>query len=513
MNIKNINKVITTSGNTADIIHTVMIAYEQDDDQQIAELAKELKGDDIRETCRNIWSYLIEKVDYRADAETGLGEMIRTPARLIHDGTGDCKSYSLFTAVVLRYLGIKHFFRFVSYSSRPEATHVYIIALDEQENEICIDAVAYEMKKIDFDNEIKYTYKADMANGTTKISYLAGLGDSPIGQVDEDDDIYNVWLGDEPETNLTLGKMYLYVQADLLSEQLKTSDDTATAYNRLALIVALIHAYNYVYGDTWEFDNMVRIIAGMKREGWFGSRETDTTLRDEWFDQLTAEIELRYSNEMQPAVMDEEFYKIITENVTNQNGIIDSISGISGLNPLTTGLKKAGIYFLYLFIPETELKKYPAAVAKKRKTQNTFYTLIHKIDIFHNAQQVKDLFRSGIIARTGMEPEKLIETLKKENVKNVGAITVATLMTISTIIGIVIGLLEIIRMIWPKSEAANYAVSSGAADVNAELYTVKTQGAGSGSGTSTGSGASLKTILTMGGIAAAGFFLIGKIKK
>ncbi len=100
--------------------------------------------------------------------------MVRTPARLVHDGTGDCKSYSLFTAVILRYLRIKHVFRFASYSPQREATHVYVVAFDGS-REIVIDAVAKQQLNSPFGFEKKYNYKCDMANGGTKISYLAGF--------------------------------------------------------------------------------------------------------------------------------------------------------------------------------------------------------------------------------------------------------------------------------------------------------------------------------------------------
>jgi hypothetical protein len=100
--------------------------------------------------------------------------MVRTPARLVHDRTGDCKSYSLFTAVILRYLRIQHVFRFVSYSTAKEATHVYVVAFDKG-REIVIDAVAKQQLNYDFGYEKQYNYRCDMAKGGTKISYLAGF--------------------------------------------------------------------------------------------------------------------------------------------------------------------------------------------------------------------------------------------------------------------------------------------------------------------------------------------------
>lgn len=174
MKIRNINKVLYTNGGTSDIIRVVMMAYDIESDPQIYELAEKLKGSTTVETCKNIWKYLVDNIRYAADSDGDRGEMVRTPARLVHDGTGDCKSYSLFTAVILRYLRITHVFRFASYSERREATHVYVVAFDGK-REIVIDAVAKQQLNSPFGFEKKYNYKCDMANGGTKISYLSGF--------------------------------------------------------------------------------------------------------------------------------------------------------------------------------------------------------------------------------------------------------------------------------------------------------------------------------------------------
>ncbi len=174
MKIRNINKVLYTNGGTSDIIHVVMMAYDIDNDPQIYDLAEQLKGATTVETCKNIWKYLVDNINYKADSNNSNGEIVRTPARLIHDATGDCKSYSLFTAVILRYLRIKHVFRFVSYSTHRKATHVYVVAFDGN-RKIVIDAVAKQQLNSPFGFEKKYNYKCDMANGGTQISYLAGF--------------------------------------------------------------------------------------------------------------------------------------------------------------------------------------------------------------------------------------------------------------------------------------------------------------------------------------------------
>lgn len=512
LKIKNVNKVITTSGGTSDIINVVMMAYDVESDPQIRTLAEKLKADTVYKTCRNVWQYLIDNVNYRADSDGDNGEMIRTPARLIHDRTGDCKSYSLFTAVVLRFLGIQHVFRFTSYNGKPEATHVYVAAYDGNE-EIIIDAVAAVQLNTDFNIEKKYSYKCDMANGGTKISYLAGLTQTAgVGSVDRtSDERFRVWTNERNERDITPGHAFLFAQYDLLSEEINIAPDAdkAALYNQLALVSAMLWAYEYTNGDTAQLDDMAVIIAGLVKEGVFNSRDIATGARDEWFDLVLREIDYRYVNNSLPSLIDQFTYNWLLKNVIHENNYPAdaAIAGIGGWTPLADALKKAGIYFIYMFIPEHELKLYPAVVARKRNTQIKLYNLIHKIDIFHSADTVRNLFRSGIIARTGRTPEDYIYRFRTQNKKSIGAIT-EVLVAVGAVISVIMGLIELIRAIWPNSEAAKYAVSAGAADMQNELF--------SGSGSGSGSGSVLKSgggLLLGLGLITSFFFMKNKNSK
>lgn len=507
MNIRNINKTIYTNGGTSDIIRVVMMAYDIENDPQIYELAEQLKGSTVVETCRNIWLYLVENINYKADSDGDNGEMVRTPARLVHDATGDCKSYSLFTAVILRYLKIQHVFRFVSYGPAKEATHVYVVAFDKG-REIVVDAVAKQQLNYDFGFEKKYTYRCDMAKGGTKISYLAGFKPTTnkIGSTDTNsDDRYKIWIGNENETDITPGKAWLYGRYDLLNEMIgisKTSAETAKLYDELSVITAMIWGYNHVQGDTAECRKIALIISGMVHDGAFTNKSIVLSFRDVWFDSLIDVIESRYNAGLQPTVWNVNVLQNFITNVLESNELPErtGISGVSGWTPIADALKKAGIYFLYLFIPDSELAQYPESVAKKRKTQKFFFELIHKVDIFHKAATVQEFFRAGIIARTGMQPEDYIKKVKAGNVK-VGSFLVVA----SAIIGIVLGLLQIIKMIWPQSEAANYAVSSGAADMENELYTTKTKTTSAGYGNTS---SDITAYLPLIGAGLVGVFLI-----
>lgn len=162
------NTIKKLSGNTADIVSVVMEIYNKDW-QQVRELARTFGTVGFQPTetiCKNIFDYIINNVRYKEDP-AGV-QWVKTPARLIADGVGDCKSMSIFTASCLRCLGIDHFFRFVSFDpSRKDATHVYVVALLPLHEgrageglEIIIDPV---VRPVQFNKEEPYTYRWDLS--------------------------------------------------------------------------------------------------------------------------------------------------------------------------------------------------------------------------------------------------------------------------------------------------------------------------------------------------------------
>lgn len=155
------------SGDTEDIVARVLIVFHQSKNQ-LKKFAPELKGETIKETCNNIWNWVKENIKYRKDPP-GV-QWIKTPARLASDGSGDCKSYSVFIASCLYNLGIKGTFRFVSYDKTdPTPTHVYVVVKSRGE-EIIIDDVMPA-----FNREKAYASKFDY--NMTRISTMAGIGE------------------------------------------------------------------------------------------------------------------------------------------------------------------------------------------------------------------------------------------------------------------------------------------------------------------------------------------------
>lgn len=136
---------------TGDIVNEVLECYRQSS-WQVKALAPYLKGDNVKDTCKNIWNFLKENVKYKIDPEDV--QWVKEPAKVWQDKRCDCKSYSIFIASLLKGLDIKGCFRFVSYDKDPNPTHVYVVVRNQGEDIIIDDVMPafnrqkpYESKK------------------------------------------------------------------------------------------------------------------------------------------------------------------------------------------------------------------------------------------------------------------------------------------------------------------------------------------------------------------------------
>lgn len=168
------SKLVKSNAINNDIIQTIHANF-QEAVRQTKNLAPQLQLATPFETCSNIWHLLKKEINYKKDSSTN--QLIRLPARFLSDKQGDCKSYSLFTAAVLKnlypHLVVK--LRYASYNPFSEIpTHVYCVLYTLNGQEIIIDGV---YKK--FNEEKKYTYKKDY---TMNVYTLSGLEQEGVGK-------------------------------------------------------------------------------------------------------------------------------------------------------------------------------------------------------------------------------------------------------------------------------------------------------------------------------------------
>ncbi len=159
-------KVISSSvGGNSLIIDTIHKAVPQAT-KQTQHLSSTFLRPTQKQTAKAIWHFLKDQINYKADGYEY--QDVRLPSHFLRTGTGDCKSYSLFTSAVLSNLGIPHLFRYTSYLNDRTPSHVYIVLSDGT----AIDGV-YDR----FGKEKPYTFKKDYIMQTRTIQ---GLPNEPI---------------------------------------------------------------------------------------------------------------------------------------------------------------------------------------------------------------------------------------------------------------------------------------------------------------------------------------------
>lgn len=142
------------NGSTADIMRVIADADRQADAHIDPDGVQCLVGRNDYETARNVWTFVKRNVRYRAD-RPGL-EVVKSPRALITSGVGDCKSFSITEAAILRALGFRNIrYRFASYAPG-DFTHVYVVARIGG-RDVVMDAVHTK-----FDDEVPYYRKRDI---------------------------------------------------------------------------------------------------------------------------------------------------------------------------------------------------------------------------------------------------------------------------------------------------------------------------------------------------------------
>lgn len=147
---------------------------------QTERLAAFVKADSFKQTCRNLWEFAYNHIQYKPDT-MGIEE-IRTPARSWSDKiTGiDCDCFSTLIGATLYTLRIPFFFRITKYKSK-DFEHIYPIAMIGNK-QIILDAVIDQ-----FNYEVPYTEKKDIKmelhtlNGIDARSILDEVDDEKVG--------------------------------------------------------------------------------------------------------------------------------------------------------------------------------------------------------------------------------------------------------------------------------------------------------------------------------------------
>ncbi len=151
---------------TVDLMKRVVWKY-LDDTKKIS---LHLKGTTLLETCRNVWDFLFNHIQYKLDLK-GLEQLRRPNRSWVERNTGiDCDCFSIFVSSILTNLKIPHEFRITKYN-RDEYQHVYVIVPTGKSGYITIDCVLSE-----FNYEKPFTAKKDftMSLNGINVAVLSG---------------------------------------------------------------------------------------------------------------------------------------------------------------------------------------------------------------------------------------------------------------------------------------------------------------------------------------------------
>lgn len=106
-------------------------------------------------------------------------------------------------------------------------------------------------------------------------------------------------------------------------------------------------------------------------------------------------------------------------------------------------------YFLYIFIPDSDLAKYNATIYKKRQQQLKTYAYVRELFVGHDygtEKEMLDIIRNGIEFTFGSSVESVLEYIRSGKSDGVGPVTEAVaaivVAVISAVVAIITGIIQ-----------------------------------------------------------------------
>lgn len=97
-------------------------------------------------------------------------------------------------------------------------------------------------------------------------------------------------------------------------------------------------------------------------------------------------------------------------------------------------------YFLYIFIPDSEISKYNAVIYRKRKQQIETFKYVRELFVGHEYGTEEDMInviRNGIEATFGTTVEDVLRSVKKGEYQGVGLATEVIVAIVSAVVALV----------------------------------------------------------------------------
>lgn len=174
-----LQKVVTVSEHkTSDIINQMIIEH-ADNKKFAGYISQYFKGRSSTDTCKNIYDFL--RTQFHYVVEPAKDQTTKSLPAFMKLGYGDCKHYAGLFGIILEDLKIPFVYRFVSFDKRnSNPTHVYVVALNEQNKPIYCDACLPL-----FNVQKQYTGKPfDKIPNTMALSRISGVEqDEHLGDI------------------------------------------------------------------------------------------------------------------------------------------------------------------------------------------------------------------------------------------------------------------------------------------------------------------------------------------
>ena len=142
-------------------------------------LASVLKGNSVEETCRNIWQFVYDHIQYRKD-QPGI-EQVRRPTRTWADRQRgvDCDCYTVFISSILLNLAIPHRIRITKYGGKRHFQHIYPV-VPTPAGHLTLDCVTDA-----FNYEVPYSEKRDFdMQNSSPVAEIMGFPANQVSGVD-----------------------------------------------------------------------------------------------------------------------------------------------------------------------------------------------------------------------------------------------------------------------------------------------------------------------------------------
>lgn len=431
----NHNTLINPRGRTHHIITEVLNTYytyrhtAHQFAQQFARATEEL-------TARAIFDYIITHIRYQEDPD-GV-QWIKTPARLLSDASGDCKSMAIFTATMLYNLHHPFTIRFVSFTQNPAPTHVYIVT----RTGIIIDPVERINNQPIFNYATPYTHKIDYPMETTRISRLSGIGAEP------DTTTQPLFI------TQTIAANYLQSELELATEILAVNPADTQARTIANTITIATNLYTNATGNPDAMQRAAHLLQHTTEQPDITTTDLTiletlldqtitqlytttpiTTTHHQWIDWWNENIIANNYNDFDTNRQDR-----LLQNIAAANRIGARKPTNAEINNLLEDIRRSSPYYMYALCPETYIKqlryKYPNIYPKYLIERKLYINWVASLDGCINEHTIYNKLQSGFIARTGKTPQQFVEAIEAGTQK-VSGIGLAPVVIAAIISGVV----------------------------------------------------------------------------